>query len=144
VIRSQNRCANTSTKKIFLRPVSLCQCNNHNTTGPTAASLHLQTTMSTRADIVWAFDGGCVLRVTVFVLFVPCVVSMTYFSSSSSALQCVRGGPDSTVGLVCSHFPLISSPGAPQCFRWGPDQASRRSPTYGCDCRMKLPLRRPR
>jgi len=41
VIRSQNRCANTSTKKICLRPVSLCRCNSHNITGPTAASLHL-------------------------------------------------------------------------------------------------------
>jgi len=41
VIRSQNCCANTSTKKIFLRPVSLCRCNSHNTTGPTAASFHL-------------------------------------------------------------------------------------------------------
>jgi len=41
VIRSHNRCANTSTKKICLRLVSLCWCNSHNTTGQTAASLHL-------------------------------------------------------------------------------------------------------
>jgi len=26
----------------------------------------------------------------------------------------------------------------------GPDEASKRPPIYGCDCRMKLPLRRPR
>jgi len=41
VIRSQNRCTNTSTGKICSRQVSLCRCNSHNTTGPTAASLHL-------------------------------------------------------------------------------------------------------
>ena len=41
VIRSQNRWANTSTKKICLQPVSRCWCSSHHPTGPTAASLYL-------------------------------------------------------------------------------------------------------
>jgi len=41
VIRSQNRCANTSTKKICLRPVSRCRVNRHTTRGATADSTHL-------------------------------------------------------------------------------------------------------
>jgi len=41
VIRSPNRCANTSKKKIYLRPVSLCRVNSHTTRGSTADSTHL-------------------------------------------------------------------------------------------------------